>query len=291
MGLGSRLLYSVVMIFCNNFFRFALVALLLVLVGCNEKEKFMTPDHNYVLNATHEGLFLNGERVGGVIPDLGDLDDAFFNPFREKMEQYRPLTVMQTEPLVFHVHFDEGFNYGQFYNLISVLSYANEIQVAVDDYYDDPLTMPIDGKLDTCNMQHVKLMQSMRKKGSMGLIMKKEPILDEEGLKKREQNCAENFMKLSVTINKGSGQNYDYGISLNELGIVDGKKFYLYESWGSLLEALKEIQSRKSLADKQDKGRVTVAFSNDIPLSMLYVTYRDLRKLGYTIAGLAAFYR
>lgn len=264
--------------FCNIFFRFALTVVLLILAGCNEKEKFMTPNHNYVLNATHEGLFLNGEQIGGIVP------------FREKMEQYRPPNEMQTEPLVFHIHFDEELNYGQFYSLLSEVSHADEIQVAIGEHYDDPLDISLAGRLDTCNMQLVRLRQSLQGKGVLGSMAKETP-LDEVGLKKREQNCAENFMKLSLTINGGSGQNYDYVIRLNELGIVGGEKSYRYENRESMLEAMKEIHSRKSLANKQDKGRVTIAFSNDIPLSMLYTTYRDLRKLGYTIAGLAAFYR
>lgn len=264
--------------FCNILFRLALALLLLILVGCNEKEEFLTPDHNYVLNVTHEGLFLNGEQIGGVVP------------FREKMEQYRPPNVMQTEPLVFHIHFDEGFNYGQFYSLLSEVSHADEIQVAIGEHYDDPLDISLAGRLDTCNMQLVRLRQSLQGKGVLGSMAKETP-LDEVGLKKREQNCAENFMKLSLTINGGSGQNYDYVIRLNELGIVGGEKSYRYENRESLLEALKEIHSRKNLANKQDKDNVVFIASNDIPLSVLYGMHRDLRKLGYVIASLGAFYR
>ena len=230
----------------TRFTNYFLCLFLLFLVACGNAEKdFMTPKQGgIVIDVNNDEYSLNGTVIGKTDTDISNSDDLLIEPLDNELKEIR--RVEQEEALRkgipadesnARLHIDENLSYDVFYKVIATMGFSGYVsfQYVIGSNFREPLDMNLPERssyhfLDEgINLFSCRREKRQRQLDELSEKKSHKRIITDEILDRRIKDtellvkCAQKFIDFSLTI-RSNGDCLSYEVSLNESGVIDGKK-------------------------------------------------------------------
>lgn len=259
--------------------RIAVFFLLVFLCGCREEKAFMTPTENtIVVDVGVPNYSLNGVPLGETVKDFRE-ENLLINRLDRQLKK------VMHKNLSANLHFSEEYLFDDFFKALSVVGFSGvkNIQVVFGSSFKSPVQvdMPM-GKDDPCqkaNRRFIRKILELNSKENLSHEQKLQRDLED---KKNEVECAENYMRLHVSVENVNNKKTIL-VSLNELGIIRGFKSYRLSTEEELIDLLKSFRERPSLQNKLDKDVALYVGTKDSPLQDNASVIHALSQAGYKV--------
>ena len=270
--------------------KIALLALLLFLAGCGEEKAFMTAtDSIVVIDVNSKDYSINGKKVGDSVKDFLQNGDWKAQPILDFFSQFKQDRSKPLDEKEVHVHIAGNCTFSAFGKIMTTLNFepiVGKVLYVIDKNYGAPIPAVnphFDTEVQRCRSLHTdnifKVAHMQIGEGN---------LTDEEILQKRlkdkqdEVECAENFMTMNLVLNPYD-KSSPFFVSLNELGIIGGRKQYPLGSEEEFWKFIDEIRSRESLQNKKDRDQILIIVNREAPLASSSHILRKLSDYGYEI--------
>ncbi|MBR4785845.1 MAG: hypothetical protein IK012_11445 [Fibrobacter sp.] len=250
---------------------------ILLLVGCGEEKKFMTPSSDVaIIDITSKEFFLNGEKVGDT---FNEIEDEKRGQMIASLE--RKIKELSPSPKTAHIHIASKNSFKVLFKTLGTVNWSglDSVKIALEDDFSSIIHAKLNEEINPCNGPRVINIHD--------LLMNKGLSADEKNNQKiqernRDLECAENFMELAFFLNK-TKDSFFISSSINETGLIGKKTTTSFKNETEIWAYFKEIRTRESLANKKDRNIVNFACSKDLSTEEFAPYLRGLANLGYQV--------
>ena len=270
--------------------------------ACNEEQKFMTPKPGeIVLDVKTDEYSLNKKVLGKTPVDFSNDVNLLVIPLDEELKRIRSIEQEEAlragqpvdEFLSIRIRFDENLSYDVFYKSIATAGFSayTKVQFVLGTDFKNVYgwNLPERSQFGSIScksiIEHQRLMQKIAGK-QKEIYRPLKNFSDNENIKERIDlmriECAKKNIGLLLSF-YSNDDGFTYDLSLNETGLVDGRKFHTFENMDGLWKFIEDIQSKFDLRDKEDKDEIVIALKNDVLLKDLEPVIRRLKNYGYKV--------
>lgn len=232
-----------------NVKKLSVLFLLVFLCGCGEEKAFMTPTENtIVVDIGVPNYSLNGVPLGETIKDFRE-ENLLIRPLDSQLKKVRH------KNLSANLHISEEYLFDDFFKVLSTLEFSGikNIQIVFGSSFKSPVQVDMSmGKEDPCLKANRRFLHKNLGLNSNKNLSHEQKLQRDLEDKKTELECAENYMRLHVSVEYAEKKKTII-VSLNELGIIRGFHSYRLSTEGELIDSLKSFRERPSLQNKLDK--------------------------------------
>ena len=289
----------------TRFTNYFLCLLLLFLVACDSAKKdFMTPKQGeVVIDVNTEEYSLNGTVIGKTATDISNNEDLLIMPLDNELQEIR--RVEQEEALRkgipadesnARLHIDENLSYDVFYKVIATMGFSGYVsfQYVIGSNFREPLDMNLPERSsyhfsdEGINLFSCRREKRQRQLDELSEKTSRKRIITDEILDRRIKDtellvkCAQKFIDFSLTIRSNENGVF-YVVDLNESGVIDGEKFYVYENIDDVWKFIEDIRPRRELQDREDCDQIVVVLENNMLVKNLAPVVKKLKTYGYKV--------
>ena len=279
---------------------------LFLFASCDSaKKEFMTPKQGeVVIDVNIDEYSLNGTVLGKTATDISNNEDLLIVPLDNELKEVRRVEqeealrkgIPADESSNVRFHIDENLSYDVFYKVMATMGFSGYVsfQYVIGSNFRESLDVDLPERSSlsfsdegisryTCQRaKNRRQMDKLLKKTSRKRIITDE-ILDRR-IKDTELlvKCAQKFIDLSLAI-KSNGNGVSYVVDLNESGMIDGEKFYVYENIDDVWKFIEDIRTRRELQDREDCNQIVVVLENNMLVKNLVPVVKKLKTYGYKV--------
>lgn len=281
-----------------------LCTLVFLLPACHSDEKeFMTPKPGeIVVDVNVNEYSLNGTVIGKTAADISN-NDLLIESLVDEFQKIQMVEAKETlrkgipaDESKARIHIDENLPYGDFYKVLASFGFGgfSSFQYVIGSDFKEPLVMNMPERSKApfseeginpfrCNQARFRrgideLLEKTSHKENLTVEIMDRRIKDTELL----IECARRYINLMLSVHS-EGDGFSYVLGLNETGLIDGEKFYIYENLDDVWKFIEDIRLRPGMQDKEDRDLIVVTLENDILVKNLAPVVKKLKSSGYKV--------
>jgi hypothetical protein len=290
----------------TRFTNYFLCLFLLFLVACGNAEKdFMTPKQGgIVIDVNNDEYSLNGIVIGKTAFDIMLNVDLLIEPLDNELKEIRRVEqeealrkgIPADESTNVRFHIDENLSYDVFYKVIATMGFSGYVsfQYVIGSNFREPLGVDLPERSslffsdEGINRYTCQRAKNRRRMDKLSEKTSRKRIITDEILDRRIKDtellikCAQKFIDLSLTIRSNENGVF-YVVDLNESGVIDGEKFYVYENIDDVWKFIEDIRPRRELQDREDCDQIVVVLENNMLVKNLALVVKKLKTYGYKV--------
>lgn len=278
---------------------YILILSVFLLAACNEEKKaFMTPKKGViVLDINAENFALNGMVLGKTATDISAIDDLQIVPLGNELQRIRRLE--QEEALrngqpadegIAKLHIDENISYDVFYKSIATVGFNGYVSVQLvmgsdfNDIYEFNLPKRSSFAIYSCRrvlfrINEWKIWNQIPSRQNISY----DAILDKyTSLTSYELECIRNNIGMNLNFVR-KNDSLLYVVNLNESGLIDGAKTYMFEKDADLWRFIEDVRSKSELRAKDDNDEIVITSPKDVLMKDIVPIIKRLRGYSYKI--------